>query len=73
MMKLGTYKAVKDVAMQAGDSAWMLMDGGTIEVTKIDFNAREARYQHTFPSGSTAIDWMHFSRYSKCFVFVEAV
>ena len=70
IVKLGTYKAVKDVAMRTGKSAWMLMDGGEVEVTKVDEVSREARYQHTFPNGGTTISWMHFSRYSKCFVYI---
>jgi hypothetical protein len=62
-MKLGTYKAVKDVAMRTGNSAWMLMDGGKIEITQID----EERSKALYTCGSST-DWMHFSRINKCFV-----
>lgn len=69
-MRLGIYKAFKDVAMQTGNIPWMLMEGDKIGVTKSDNISREARYQHTFPNGGVAIDWMGYSRFSKCFVYM---
>jgi|GEM_PF-4433751 len=62
-MELGTYKAVKDVAMQTNNSAWMLMDGGKIEVVQLDDYRSKAL---VLCEGS--IDWMHISRIKKCFV-----
>ena len=44
-MELGTYKAVKDVAMRTGNSAWMLTDGGTIELVQIDKERSKALYR----------------------------
>ncbi len=68
---LGTYQAVKDTAMQTGNSAWMLMDGGKIEITQIDKENSKALFLHAFPSGYLSSDWMHFSRIRKCFKKVE--
>lgn len=41
-MGIGIYRAVKDVAMQTGGSAWLLMEGETLEVVQID-NDRKRR------------------------------
>ena len=62
-MELGTYKAVKDVAMRTGNSAWMLMDGGTIELVQIDKERSKALYRC-----GESTDWIHFSRIKKGFV-----
>ena len=67
-MELGTYKAVKDVAMRTGNSAWMLMEGGEIEITQIDKERSKALCSHYFGMGRISSDWMHFSRINKCFV-----
>ena len=72
-MELGTYQAVKDVAMQTGNSAWMLMDGGKIEVTQIDSERSKALFKIEFSNGKTTSDWMHFSRFSKCFVHIPSI
>jgi len=61
-MELGTYKAVKDVAMRTGNSAWMLTDGGTIELVQIDKERSKALYRC-----GRSTDWMHFSHIKKCF------
>jgi anti-sigma factor ChrR (cupin superfamily) len=66
-MELGIYQAVKDVAMQSNNSAWMLMDGGKIEVVQIDTENSKALWRTERSSGGSSSDWMHFSRFSKCF------
>lgn len=67
-MELGKYRAVKDVAMRTGNSAWMLMEGGELEVTQIDNERSKALWRHEFSGGRASTDWMHFSRLKKCFV-----
>ena len=62
MIEKGCYIAVKDVAIRSGNAAWMLMDGGKIEVVQINNEKREALVRC---DGS--LDWMHFSRIKKCF------
>ena len=66
-MELGIYQAVKEVAMRTGNSAWMLMDGGKIEVIQIDTENSKALWRTVWSNGSSSSDWMHFSRFSKCF------
>ena len=68
---IGTYQAVKDTSMQTGNSAWMLMGGGKIEITQIDNNNSKALFRHVFPGGYVSTDWMHFSRIRKCFKKLE--
>ena len=72
-MKTGIYQAVKDVAMQTGNSAWMLMGGGKIEVTQIDVEHSKALYKIEWSGGRSSSDWMHFSRFSKCFKWMKRV
>jgi len=62
-MELGEYKAVKDVAMRSGNAAWMLMDGGKIEIVQLDKERSKALVRC-----ENSIDWMHYSRIKKCFV-----
>ncbi len=72
-MRLGTYRAVKDTAMQTSDSAWMLMEGGKIEITQIDKPAKKALFSITWVCGKKTTDWLHFSRINKCFELVDEV
>ena len=62
-IELGEYKAVKDVAMRTGNSAWMLMDGGKMRVEQIDNAGKQALVRC-----ESSIDWMHFGAIKKCFV-----
>lgn len=62
-MELGTYKAVKDVSMDLSKTAWLLIDGGKIEVEQLDNERSKALVRC-----GDCIDWMHYSRINKCFV-----
>lgn len=66
-MELGTYQAVKDVAMRLGKSSWMLMDGDKLEVIEIDDARKKALWRKDWPNGKSSFDWMEFSRFAKCF------